>query len=164
MINVFVFALGGISNSLDWDTWINDDLRLLRNAGVLNASTPEEELEAWKTYQRRPNSHMIVGRGLYVIQLEHWFSAMDRIGKPRDEFFILQSENFREDRQGEYSRLLEFLKLPPHRLLNTTDEHATIIHDQSVSMPDHIRSRLQELYLPYNKRLCSLLGWDHCWG
>ena len=149
---------------VDWDTWINDDLRLLNEAGVWNASTPEEEFEAWKTYQRRPNSHMIVGRGLYVIQLEHWFAAMDRIGKSRDEFFILQTERFRNDRQGEYNRLLEFLNLSPHRLVNITDEHITTTHDQSVDMPEHIRSRLQELYRPYNERLYRLLGWENCWG
>jgi hypothetical protein len=27
---------------VDWETWIQDDLRLLHTAGVLNATTPQE--------------------------------------------------------------------------------------------------------------------------
>lgn len=39
---------------VDWETWVNDDIQLLTIAGVLNATTPEEENKAWKMYHRRP--------------------------------------------------------------------------------------------------------------
>jgi hypothetical protein len=35
---------------VDWETWIQDDLRLLHTVGVLNATTPQEEYLAWKIY------------------------------------------------------------------------------------------------------------------
>jgi hypothetical protein len=145
---------------VDWDVWIQDDLRLLNAAGVLTATTPQEEVLAWKTYQRRPNSNMIVGRGLYVIQLEQWYAAMDKVGKSRRDLLVLQSEAFRSHRQEEYNRILEFLHLPHHRLRNTTDEHVTTTHEQSIQMPHRIRELLHELYEPYNQRLYKLLGWD----
>jgi hypothetical protein len=148
---------------VDWETWIQDDIRLLTDAGVLNATSPEEEYLAWKTYQRRPNSYQILGRGLYVIQIEHYLVAMDRIVKPRSDLLILQSEAFRLNRQDEYNRLLAFLNLPPHRLRNLTDEHITTTTEQSAPMPESIRKQLQELYRPYNERLYKLLGWDKVW-
>jgi hypothetical protein len=95
-----------------------------------------------------------------VIQLEQWYAAMDKVGKPRTDFLVLQSEAFRSLWQEEYNRILDFLQLPPHRLINMTDEHVTTTHEQSIPMPNHIRELLHELYEPYNQRLYKLLGWD----
>jgi hypothetical protein len=157
---------------VNWDTWIQHDLRLLEESGVLQAinKSKEEEHLAWKAYQRgRSNSQMIVGRGLYVIQLEQYLLAMDRVGKPRSELLVLQSEAFRDHRQEEYNRLLHFLNLPPHRLRNLTDEHVTNngggggLEKLSTPMPASIMKQLQELYQPYNERLYKLLGWESVW-
>jgi len=148
---------------VDWETWIDDDVRLLNKAGVFEAKTPEEESLAWKKYQRRPNSNQIVGRGLYVIQLEQYFEAMDRVGKPRSDLLVLQSEQFRKHRQREYDKVLDFLGLPSHRLVNLTDEHTTSSKLATV-MPDTCRGKLKKLYRPYNERLYRLLGWDNVWN
>jgi hypothetical protein len=146
---------------VDWKTWIDDDLRLLREAGVLSAQSREEERLAWKRYQRRPNSNMIVGRGLYVLQLLDYFEAMDHYHKPRSDMLVLQSERFRRYRQEEYNRVLYFLGLPPHTLQNATEEvHATLHKDKSSPMPLAFKQQLQQLYRPYNKRLYDLLGWS----
>jgi hypothetical protein len=147
---------------VDWQVWIEDDLRLLQKAGVLNATTPEEEYLAWKFYQRRPHSQQIVGRGLYVIPLEHYLRAMERVGKPRSDLYVMQSEQFRLHRQGEYDKLLQFMGLPHHQLSNASEQiHKTL--DGAMPMPDHIRQRLETLYRPYNARLYDLLGWSHVW-
>lgn len=146
---------------VDWDTWIQDDLRLMTQANLFNATTPQEEWLAWKTYQRRPSSYQIVGRGLYVLQLEHYLQAMDRWNKSRSDLLVLQSEAFRQDTQHEYDRILDFLHLPPHTLHNLTEEHVTT--HTSTPMPSQIRRQLQELYAPYNQRLYKLLGWDKVW-
>jgi hypothetical protein len=129
----------------------------LEEAGVLQAKSKEEEYFAWKAYQRRSNSHMIVGRGLYVIQLEQYLLAMDRAEKTRSDFLVLRSEAFRHNRQGEYNRLLNFLSLPPHRLRSLTNV------EKSTPMPAYIKKQLQELYQTYNKRLYRLLGWESVW-
>ena len=153
---------------VDWDTWIAHDLRLLTQAGVLNNKTTnmtqEEEHLAWKTYQRRPGSYQIVGRGIYVIQLEQYLQTMKNWNISKNNLMVLQSERFRDpqSRQAEYDRLLDFLELAPHTLANTTsNEHVT--ERNALPMPDHIRAQLTELYAPYNQRLYQLLGWDHVW-
>lgn len=149
---------------VDWTAWIDDDVRLLAEAGFWNATSREEEKLAWKVYQRRPNSNMIVGRGLYVVQLLDYLDAMDATTKPRSDMLVLQSEKFRGERQGEYDRVLTFLGLPPHSLLNSTGEvHATQNKGVSTPMPESVRRRLQLLYRPYNDRLYDLLGWEKVW-
>ena len=148
---------------VDWETWIQDDIRLLKKAGVLNATSPKEEFEAWKLYQRSPNSNQIVGRGLYVIQIEQYFAAMDRHSKPRSDLLVIQSENFRNERQREYDKVLDFLHLPKRKLLNLTDEHITTNKHTSKPMPESIRIQLQDFYRPYNQRLYKLFGWDNAW-
>jgi hypothetical protein len=65
---------------------------------MLQAESKEEENLAWKAYQRRSHSNMIVGRGLHVIQLEQYLLAMDHAGKTRSGFLVLQSEAFRHNR------------------------------------------------------------------
>ena len=154
---------------VDWETWIAHDLRLLTQAGVWNNKTTTnrtqaEEHLAWKTYQRRPGSYQIVGRGMYVIQLEQYLQTMRNWNISKDNLMVLQSERFRDSqsRQAEYDRLLDFLELAPHTLVNTTsDEHVT--ERNALPMPDHIRAQLTDLYAPYNQRLYQLLGWDRVW-
>jgi hypothetical protein len=153
---------------VDWEKWINDDLRLLQQAGVIQDkvdfetfSGSAEELKAWKTYLRNPNSQMLIGRGLYAIQIENYFAAMDRAGKPRSQFLVLRSEELRTNTQEVYDRVLNFLDLPPHQLRDVSARHET--GKNVTALPDYLRTRLEELFEPYNQRLFKLLGWDHVW-
>jgi hypothetical protein len=146
---------------VDWQTWIDDDLRLLKEAGVSTARTRDEERLAWKRYQRRPNSNMVVGRGLYVLQLLDYYETMDAYNKSRSDMLVLQSERFRRHQQSEYNVVLQFLALPPHLLKNVTGNvHATLHKNESTStMPSRIKEHLKIIYQPYNERLYKLLGW-----
>jgi hypothetical protein len=155
---------------VDWTTWINDDLRLLRRAGVIQDwnqvdfeafAGSDMELNSWKRYLRYPNSQMLLGRGLYAIQIGHYFAAMDRVGKPRADFLAIQSEDLRLDTQNVYDRVLTFLDLPPRKLSDTSEVHQT--RSNSTSIPDDLRKTLENLFEPYNKRLYKLLKWDHVW-
>jgi hypothetical protein len=65
---------------------------------------------------------------------------------------------FRQDTRHEYDSIVEFLHLPPHTLRNLKEEHVTV--QKSTPKTSNIRRQLQELYAPYNNRLCMLLGWD----
>ncbi|KAG7371124.1 TPR domain protein [Nitzschia inconspicua] len=146
---------------VDWQRWIDDDLRLLQEAGVLQAKTRDEERLAWKRYQRRPNSDMIVGRGIYVLQLLDYFEIMDQYNKSRSDMLVVQSERFRRHQQSDYNNVLQFLGLPPHTLQNVTGSvHATHHKEEAVTaMPGSIKEQLKHLYRPYNKRLYALLKW-----
>ena len=155
---------------VDWDKWVNDDLQLLKSAGVVkdwskvdfdSFSGSEQEFLAWKTYLRSANSQMILGRALYAIQIEHYFEAMDRVGKPRSDFLVIRSEDLRNDTQNAYDQVLRFLDLPSHTLRDSSAKHETA--KNASPLPDPLRERLNIFFEPYNKRLYKLLGWDHVW-
>jgi len=148
---------------VDWKKWVYHDLRLLTEAGVLNASSPAEEHRAWAIYQGRPHSQQIVGQGLYVIPLEMYKETMEQAGKPWTDLYVMHSEAFRRDRQKEYDKVLKFLDLEPHTLQQLEDSHVTLRHNRSVPMPEDIQQLLTELYRPFNKRLYELLGWEPVW-
>jgi hypothetical protein len=157
---------------VDWEVWIEDDLRLLKKAGVVRDwnevdfdtfAGSEEEMLSWKRYLRQPNSNMILGRGLYAIQLEQYFSAMEKVGKSRTELLVIQSEDLLNNTQAVYGRMLDFLNLPPHRLEDSQPKHKTTNSASAMPLPDHLREKLEVFYEPYNRRLYSLLHWDNVW-
>lgn len=157
---------------VDWEVWIEDDLRLLKKAGVVRDwnevdfdtfAGSEEEILSWKRYLRQPNSNMILGRGLYAIQLEQYFSAMEKEGKSRSELLVIQSEDLLNDTQVIYDRILDFLNLPPHRLEDSQPKHKTTSSGSAMPLPDQLRKKLEVFYEPYNRRLYSLLHWDSVW-
>ena len=155
---------------VDWDTWIRDDLALLKRAGVVQDwskvdfeefSGTDQEYNAWKTYLRNPSSQMLLGRGLYAIQLEQYFAAMDKAGKPRSDLLVIRSEELRSDTQQVYNQVLDFLNLPPHNLSDLSAVHET--GRKAAELPDDLRRLLQDFFEPYNERLYKLLGWDKVW-
>jgi hypothetical protein len=155
---------------VDWQVWIFDDFRLLKQAGVVRDwnkvdfdmfAGSDAEMMAWKKYLRLPNSNMILGRGLYAIQLEHYFAAMERAGKPRSELLVIQSEDLLTNTQVVYNHMLEFLELSPHQLEDAQPKHTTTEH--AAPLPDDLRRELEAFYAPYNRRLYKLLQWDNVW-
>lgn len=156
---------------VDWATWIQDDIELLRQAGVLQDwnqvnfeefSGSEAELLAWKKYLRSRTSQMIVGRGLYSLQIEHYFAAMEKAGKPRSDLLVLRSEELRKETQSVYDRVIKFLDLPRHVLNDTTAKHET--QKTSTPIPADLRRQLEKIYEPYNRRLDKLMGWNSIWN
>lgn len=157
---------------VDWEGWINDDLQLLRRAGVVQDwakvdfeefSGSDNEVHAWKTYLRNPSSQMIVGRGLYAIQIGQYFAAMDRVGKARSELLVLRSEELKSNTQEVFDSVLDFLELPPHQLGDKSARHETGKNDNLTEIPSHLRKELEDLFTPYNRRLSKLLGWEDVW-
>ena len=169
---------------VDWDAWISYDLHLLRETGVVQDWTRvnfEEysgsvaEFEAWKRYlHHEENCQQIVGRGLYAIQLEHYFKVLKACRRIREGVFadvgsspssaspslmVVQSEEFRRDTNRVYNRILQFLDLPSHNLTDIRAKHKTEKR-HGIPMPSHIRKELQSFYRPYNERLYKLLNWS----
>ena len=156
---------------VDWKVWIEDDLKLLRKAGVVqdwnevdfgSFAGSDAEMLAWKRYIRNPNSQMLVGRGLYAIQLEHYFAVMDKAGKPRSDLLIVRSEELRQQTQEVYNKILDFLDLPLHSLRDSSEKHET--PQGAMPLPKDLRRKLEQFYEPYNQRLYKLLGWDNVWN
>lgn len=96
-------------------------------------------------------------RGLYVEQLERWLRYF-----PRDRLLILKSEELFENPATIFSRVLEFLELPPWAPLSfaafNEGKHKRQPAMAKNKMHAETRARLREFYLPYNRRLAELVG------
>ena len=151
-----------------FEEWIDKDFADLREKGVIETQIPrdkfagsDEEMSAWKAYTRL-TSNAPIGRGLYAIQLRHWFQIYEANGKSRDDFMIIQSERFRVEKSGIYREVLKFLGLDEFEL---TDEVEYNKQRYQRPMAEQTRKMLEEFYAPYNKQLYELLGdqWDGVW-
>ena len=155
----------------DWDAWIDHDIRLLTESGVLQDWTKvdfeqfsgsPQEVEAWKRYTLRKDSSMqIVGKSLYAISLTQYFQAMDDYGKPRSDLLVIPSERMRSHTQEVYDQVLQHLQLPAANLSSDGDKHTT--KGSSAPMPEAVRRKLETLFEPYNRRLYKMLGWEAVW-
>jgi hypothetical protein len=153
--------------------WVNHDIQLLQTSGVLqdwnivdfdSFAGSEVEMLAWKHYVRNPqNSHYLVGRGLYAIQLQHWYQAMQHAGKPASDLIIIQSEKLLNSTKSVFNDIIQFLELPPFALTNAAPRHVTNRKSTLPPMPESIRETLEKLYEPYNRRLYKMLGWENVW-
>lgn len=158
---------------VSFEQYIQLDLAVLRETGVIRdwksqeefetfAGSPEE-LDAWSTYTKL-GINSPVGRGLYAIQLRHWFQAMDDFNKSRSDLWIAPSTRLFQDSNDTYSEILNFLGLKPHHLNAYSKIHATKY--RSPEMLPETRSMLQTFFEPYNRQLGQLLGstWEGIWS
>lgn len=152
---------------LRFEAWVKKDMDDLVATGVVQDKIPREEfagspeeMQAWKRYTRL-GTHAPIGRGLYAIQLRHWFDAFEKEGK-RDDFLIIHSERMRKDTEGVYKDVLSFLDIP-QLPLKRDDEYFKAKY--SAPMKNETRTMLEEFYSSYNKELYDLLGdeWDGVW-
>jgi hypothetical protein len=146
--------------------WIEEDIQDMKNTGLLQDSIPlsefsgsAEEMVAWKAYTRL-GTHAPLGRGLYAIQLRHWFKAFEEAGKSLDDIFIIQSELMKEKPALVYADVLKFLGLDDEPLVDEEEENFP--GNYHIKLNRHTRKKLEELYAPYNQELYDLLGDD--WG
>ena len=150
-----------------FEEWVAMDIKLLKKTGVvqnkIDQSTfagSQEEMEAWKAYIRS-GTHGPIGRGLYALQLRHWFRAYESHGKNRSDFLIINSDRMRADKYVVNREVLQFLGLP-HKNLKTEKEFNA---QDYLPMRNRTRSVLQDFYEPYNRQLYDLLGsaWEGAW-
>ena len=155
--------------AVTFEKWIQRDMDDLRSTGVVQDKIPladfagsEEELMAWKRYTRL-GTHAPIGRGLYALQLRHWFKAYEEHGlKRKDSFHIIQSEYMRENTDEVYDDVVNFLGLHKSRLRDDEEKYVGHYHDP---IQNATRDMLDDFYRPYNKELYDLLGddWQGVW-
>ena len=97
-----------------------------------------------------------LSRGIYVDKLERWFSVF-----PKEQFLIIQSEEFFKNTAETYKQVLEFLDLSDFKL----PEYKQIgkARYKQPKMNQNTRNELVEYFKPYNKRLYELLGRKFDW-
>lgn len=146
-----------------FEDWVEQDIEDLIATGVIQDTVPlsefsgsQQELSAWKAYTRL-GTHAPIGRGLYAIQLRHWFKAFEDAGKSRDNFMIIHSELMKEDPDLIYKDALEFLGLPDKPLV---DASSKLVGEYHTQLKPETRTMLEKFYAPYNTELYDLLGDD----
>jgi len=94
-------------------------------------------------------------RGIYVDQIRSWMSIF-----PREQFLIIRAEDFFSDAQTIYDDVLDFLRLPGHRLRQTRRRNVGSYTDK---MSDEVRMELVNYFRPHNSRLYEYLDRDFLW-
>jgi Sulfotransferase domain len=154
-----------------FDEWIDHDLNHMQRSGLLEPDmTADQERLAWRRYLRTMDgsatTYAVLGKGMYALQLRHWFQAMDEVSKRRDDLLILEAGRMKERTDAVYSQVLEFLGVAPFQLLRDADNavHAGN-YDRIGPMKAKTRERLEKFFAPYNEQLGNLLGeeWRDVW-
>eukprot|EP00545_Synedropsis_sp_CCMP1620_P007040 CAMPEP_0119006388 /NCGR_PEP_ID=MMETSP1176-20130426/2267_1 /TAXON_ID=265551 /ORGANISM="Synedropsis recta cf, Strain CCMP1620" /LENGTH=422 /DNA_ID=CAMNT_0006958297 /DNA_START=84 /DNA_END=1349 /DNA_ORIENTATION=- len=148
-----------------FDEWVDLNIQDLKEAGVLDAKDPYDELMAWRHYNQVHDNdrkcRTFVTRGIYAIQLLHFMSGLKAAGRPTTDLFVLHSEDLKhEKRQPTYDRVVNFLGLDPHKLSHSASVHKTVYKKE---LHNSTRAKLDAFYQPYNQRLYKLLKWDPVW-
>jgi hypothetical protein len=151
-----------------FDEWVDINIKALVDLGVVNATDPYEELLAWQRYnqdtfiKRNRRCETFVARGLYVIQLLHYMTALEASGRPLSDIHVVHSQDLQGDqRQVVYEEILNFLGLANHTLEYTGSVHKTTYQ---TSMNETTRVKLDNFFQPYNQRLYELLHWNPIWN
>lgn len=149
---------------ISFHDWVEQDIfNDLKTTGVIQNTIPQsqfsgspQEAAAWKAYTRL-GTHAPIGRGLYAIQLRHWFKAFEDAGLTRDSFMIIQSELMKENPDLVYKDVIGFLGLPDEPLVDESPKLKG--HYHTIIMPE-TRHMLETFFAPYNSELYKLLGGD----
>ncbi|RFF29242.1 sulfotransferase [Wenzhouxiangella sediminis] len=95
-----------------------------------------------------------VNRGHYADQLKHWFSFF-----PREQFLILNFEDWKKNPIQAADRITQHLGLPKHAY----EARKANQGGHKSSMPIDCRERLETYFRPRNRELFKLLGEDWGW-
>lgn len=116
----------------------------------------EERLSQDDGYYSFVHEHFgYVSQGLYLEALRRW---IDLFG--RDRLLILTSEEFFARPEETYGVVLRFLRLPSWHL----SAYSRFNYHEGQSMSPSTRQRLNERFMPENRRLAEYLGMELSWG
>ena len=93
--------------------------------------------------------------GIYVDKIKHWMEVF-----PKEQFLIIQSEEFLEQKSKTFAQVLKFLGLPVWE----PDEYVLYKkRDYKESMEPELRKKLTDNFKPHNQRLYEFLGRKFDW-
>ena len=95
-------------------------------------------------------------RGIYVKRLKQWMEIF-----PKENFFIIQSEDFFKYPSVYYNKTLEFLNLSKYEL----DKYGTHMEGRynDAQIESKTREKLESFFKPHNDELNSFLKRDFHW-
>ena len=100
--------------------------------------------------------HSYLNRGIYVDKLKRWMTVFSK-----EQFLIIQSEEFLRNTSKIYNQVLEFLNLPRWELPEY--EEVGRAEYKQPKMKDETRKKLIEFFRPHNQRLYEFLGVNYHW-
>lgn len=95
-------------------------------------------------------------RGLYAKKIKHWMNFI-----PKEQFLVLQSEDFFRNTSDVYNHVLEFLDLPKRNLIKYDKFRKGSYKKQK--MDNSTRKNLIDFFKPHNEELYNLLGENFHW-
>lgn len=119
-------------------------------------------LESLRTYRLQPRGfvqrYSYLQRSLYYEQLTNWFNYF-----PKEQFLILQSEQFYADPKASTIKTFEFIGIPEDEHMHDIEYRAYNIGKNKKEMSPTTRSFLAEYFQPHNEKLFELLGESFDW-
>lgn len=149
-----------------FEVWVKSDIDHLKRSGMLRDvgfASASDEYAAWNEYLENVQEGP-VGRGMYAIQLQHWYDAMKAVGRDlRKDIFIVRNEDLKQDAQGTMNRIFAWLGVEELALPQLKE--FMVSHYEHHDMDIATRQLLEEFYQPYNQRLYEMLGddWQGVW-
>ena len=160
---------------------VQDEIQLLKEDGLIpywNVDTntvdqqifdqfvgSKEEDEAWTRFQTKriplsTGSHSLLARGMYHLQLRHWFNAF-----PRDQFLVIQMESMKEPNGVEnvMKKAYSFLNL---QYFDVEDDSPKNSREYN-PVQDDVVEVLRNFYAAHNNILSQLLDgdeWTNPWA
>lgn len=154
----------GLKQTLE--QWIDQEFALMQKVGLIAAANTtqdpkffgsKEEDVAWYDYQTASVAGGI-GRSMYVVQIRQWIAAFRQVGRDSAEaLLIVRTDRVAANPGAEYERVLKFLRLPPHVLQAQKLSMPVTVTHQTRRVSAETRQRLEDFFLPYNRRLKSLM-------
>ena len=108
--------------------------------------------EQYNSFNYRHYSYL--ARGIYADQLENWFRFF-----PREQIFIIASEDFYANPASIYQETLRFLNLPDFDI----KYYGKYNTNQYEVMDANLQQKLSAYFQPHNKRLANMLGRQFEW-
>ena len=115
---------------------------------------PEEVMNDIERYSKSQHRSYIT-RGLYAEQLERWYQYYSQ-----DRIHLISSEEFFKDPAAELKKVLKFLQLPDFEFDCSISKNIGSYESQ---MGATIKSHLEEIFKPHNRRLYELTGKHFGW-
>lgn len=119
------------------------------------------ELEIAKdrsVYNSNLVTYSYLQRGIYINQLELWFSFFSK-----DQLLILKTEDLASNPSKTYKKALDFLGLPDWEPRQYEKINSDSGHNQTV-MNEDTRAKLADFFEPHNQRLYKYLETNFGWS
>jgi len=94
--------------------------------------------------------------GIYVDKLKRWMSVF-----PKEQFLIIQSEEFSKDPSKVYNETLQHLELPEWKLKEYKRYKKLDYKDKNID--PQLRKKLEGFFKPHNEKLFEFLGKRFDW-